>query len=154
MIDLDRLEKLDESQYHFMSSQFLWLKFYESYFNNQSVLDIPVYSLKNLEEITGTLLMISINREDPTIGYCVMDLGSEKIRIVIPDPKETFKTWQEAREIFFLEKVGILRIDQDGCPRYFLRYLSSEISELSMMMTRDLENFINNADEQSTIIPH
>jgi len=154
MIDVDKLDNDDYMQNYliFISKQ---IKDYKKYMDLLSDSEdmknqIKPYDLKNLEEVTGTLLLISIDPKDPTVGYCLIDLGDEMYNIMIHDPKRVFTEWEESLGIVYQEKVGILRMDDKGKTVFHLRYISKEISEVNKKITReimkitDYESYIDN----------
>jgi hypothetical protein len=65
---------------------------------------------------------------------------------MIVDPKRVFSGWQEKGMIYFFEKVGILRLDEDGIPNYRIRSISKdneELREYKKYMTLWFSQYIN-----------
>jgi len=60
--------------------------------------------------------------------------------VIIPDPKQTFERWLKKPGVYFLEKVGILRLDTDGGQEYHLRYLN-EITDESKARSASVEMY-------------
>jgi hypothetical protein len=131
MLDIDKLGEVGDEHVDLALRYYFSMKYNLANFRSDVLKgEIPVYSLKNCDEAMGTLLLISIDPKDDTIGYCLMDLGEELMNVMILDPKRVFTTWQEKEPICFFGKVGILRLDEDGIPNYHIRLISKEKPEL------------------------
>ena len=146
MIDVNMLDRVNEFHIYLSTKHNDQMKYAETLYSYQKIRDeITTYNLKDCEEVVGTLLLISIDPEDPTTGYCLMDLGDELINIIVYDPKIVFSEWDKTKGIVFCEKVAVLRLDEDGTPKYHLRYLNENIKETSKVITENIVNYINNA---------
>jgi hypothetical protein len=141
MVDLDQLEKMNDWMLYYASKVHADYQANKLAWNYDVKMDqIPVYHLANLEEVIGTLLLVTIDKEDPKTGYCFMLLGEDRYRIVIPDPKPIFKRWLDKPGLYFLEKVGILRLDKEGRQDFHLRYVN-KISEESKGRSAMVESY-------------
>lgn len=152
MIDVNKLDRVNDLHIYLSAKFNVERKYMETLYSYQKIKDtISTYNLKDCEEVIGTLLLISIDPEDPTIGHCLMDLGDELINILIYDPKQIFSEWDRTKGIVFCEKVAVLRLDEDATPKYHLRYLSDDIKETSREITRYIVDYINHASTEKGI---
>lgn len=144
MIDVEKLHQVNEVQLSLTLRYNHQVNIYESiYYINKIKKKIKVYNLKNLEEVVGKLLLISIDPKDKTTGYALVELGDELFNIIIYTPKEVFREWDKTKGIFFHEKVGILRLDKEGIPWYHFRYINPEKNELNKEINEYLTSYIN-----------
>ena len=152
MIDVNKLDRVNDLHIYLSAKFNVERKYMETLYSYQKIKDtISTYNLKDCEEVIGTLLLISIDPEDPTIGHCLMDLGDELINILIYDPKQIFSEWDRTKGIVFCEKVAVMRLDEDATPKYHLRYLNDDIKETSREITRYIVDYISNAPEKAEI---
>ena len=152
MIDVNMLDRVNEFHIYLSTKHNDQMKYAETLFSYQKIRDeINTYNLKDCEEVVGTLLLISIDPENPTTGYCLMDLGDELINIIVYDPKIVFSEWDKTKGIVFCEKVAVLRLDEDGTPKFHLRYLSEDIKETSKEITRYIVDYINHAPSKEEV---
>lgn len=144
MIDVNKLDRVGDLHIYISSLSILQKEYHEFFKNYENIQDeIVIHELKDHEEVTGTLMLISIDPKDPTVGYCFIDVGDQLTKVRIYDPKKVFKRWDKDRGIVFSEKVSVVRVDKDGIPAFHLRYHSDTFKMGSKEITKYITDYIN-----------
>ncbi len=152
MIDVNKLDRVGDLHIYISSRKLLEKKYTDFFENYENIQDeIVVHELKDHEEVTGTLMLISIDPKDPTLGYCFMEVGDQLTKVRIYDPKKVFKRWDKDKGIVFSEKASVVRVDKDGIPTFHLRYHSDAFKLRSKKITKDITDYINGMPSKEEI---
>ena len=139
MLDLEKLEGVDKEHIYLSLKHYLDKRHIELVRDYENIREgIKLRPLKNLEEVIGKLIMISIDPDNPDLGYCLIDLGDDLYNIEIENPGEVFQEWDRKSGIVFYESVGILRMDEQIKTAYHLRYISEEMDENNISVTKNI----------------
>lgn len=137
MVNVDNLEHVTKFLTYISANASIQYRNYLYRLDPYKYLDQAVkYSLKNHEEVTGKLILISIDPVDESTGYCLMEVKNELFNVIIYEPKETFTHWEHDKSIVLHEHVGILRVDDKGIPKFYLRYFSDDFDESNVEFTK------------------
>ncbi len=152
MIDVNKLDRVGDLHIYVSSLKLLERKYTDFFENYENIQDeIVIHELKDHEEVTGTLMLISIDPKDPTLGYCFMEVGDQLTKVRIYDPKKVFKRWDKDKEIIFSEKVSVARFDTEGIPNFHLRYHSDTFKVRSKEITKYITDYINGTPSEEEI---
>lgn len=135
MLDLNQLKWIDKDKIFISLKHFHENKinrFIQKYDNIME--ELPPYHLQDLDKVTGLLLMVAIDPDDSSIGYCIMEVGDEIYKVVINNPEKVFRNWEKDPGIYFATNVAIIRLDST-IAKYKLKYISDEEKESSKDIT-------------------